>query len=183
MIRFILLYSVSHSCLNFCFYKIAPNSCAKTTCLFMWHFLWKGQFAGLRKVRQQSSSWGCRDVGTIPLTSLMEHGSLRPFIRIILAVRLTETNNTEPSDYNYSMFQMNIELFMTKKKKLFITEEPIIKGQFFYLSYWSRQSHFCLAMRATRRSSHLQSRGNTLLHFPLFISPCTATLSPYTQAS
>ena len=70
----------------------------------------------------------------------MEHGSLRPFIRIILAVRLTETNNTEPSDYNYSMFQMNIELFMTKKKQLFITEEPIIKGQFFYLSYWSRKA-------------------------------------------
>ena len=183
MISFILLYSVSHSCLNFCFYKIAPNSCAKTTCLFMWHFLRKGQFAGLRKVRQQSSSWSCRDVGTIPLTSLMEHGSLRPFIRIILAVRLTETKNTEPSDYNYSMFQMNIELFMTKKKPIIYYRRTNYQRTVFLPLLLEPQSHFYLAMRATPRSSHLQSRGNTLLHFPLFISPCTATLSPYTQAS
>lgn len=177
MIRFIILYSVSHSSLNFCFYKIAPNSCTKTTCLFMWHFLRKGQFAGLRKVRQQSSSWSCRDVGTIPLTSLMEHGSLRPFIRIILAVRLTETNNTEPSDYNYSMFQINIEF-----TNYLLQKNQLSKDNFF-TSPTGAAKPFLPGMRATRRSSHLQSRGNTLLHFPLFISPCTATLSPYTQAS
>ena len=183
MIRFIILYSVSHSCLNFCFYKIAPNFCPKATCLFMWHFLRKGQFAGLRKVREQSSSWGCRDVGTIPLTSLMEHGSVRPFIRIILAVRLTETNNTEPSDHNYSMFQFNIELSWQKKPKFIYYRRTNYQRTVFLPPFWSWKSHFYLAMRATRMSSHLQRKGNTLLPFPLFISPCTATFSPHPWAS
>lgn len=59
---------------------------------------------------------------------------------------------------------MNIELSWQKKNpNLFITGEPIIKGQLFYLSYWSRKSHFYLAMRATRRSNHLQSKGNTFI--------------------